>query len=403
MLLLLIPVEWIKSIIFERQTMKKEATQQVSASWGDAQIICTPIIYIPYTDEKGYLFKSFFSPNKSTFDNNLKTEIRKLGIFNSVVYSNQSKISSKFDFTNLPYSSKRKYLLNEAKLILGISDSKKINSNLNCIFNGKNIKLLPSQEFFTNFGNTLICGIDLVGQSNAEFNFDFTLRGSNSLSYKCLGDETAVNVTADWPSPSFIKGNLPVKKTINDSGFQSSWELNYLNTSSPNNWSENEFIVLNQKENIVIDLIEPTNHYSMNNRTIKYAFLVISLCFFSIIIFEVFKKIKLHPFQYLLVGLELTIFYLLLISLTEHLPFGTSYIISASSVILIIVIYIHAYAKNIKLTMLFGFSQVFLFSYIFVLLNLEDFALLIGAIGLFIILSSFMILSRKINWYQLQS
>lgn len=403
MMMLLIPVTWIESIIYERQNLKHEATQQISNSWGQAQTLSSPVICIPYKDKNGYSYKAFFTPNQTKFDNKMDSEIRKLGIFNSVVYTHHTRISSKFDFNNLPLLSKREYLIKEAKLILSISDSKKISSTLSCKSDNQDLKLLPSQEYMANFGNTLICPIDLSNQKNPNFEFNFSLRGSNSIAYKCIGEDTDVNVKANWPSPSFIKASLPVTKTINNDGFTSNWKLNYLNTNSPKNWNENEFILKDQKEDIIIDLIEPTNHYSMNLRTIKYAILVICLCFFSIIIFEVFKKINLHPIQYLLVGLELTIFYLLLVSLTEHIPFRVSYFISALSVILIITIYIHSYAKNMKLSLIFGATQLFLFTYIYVLLNLEDFALLIGAIGLFIILSSFMILSRKINWYQLQN
>ena len=220
---------------------------------------------------------------------------------------------------------------------------------------------------------------------------NIAIRGAKTFSVVPAGSNTHMKVTCDWPSPGFTEGNwLPDSRTITKDGFTAEWSVPFSGIDASNDKQYRDFIGFKY--------IDPVDLYRKLDRSVTYGFLFIIVPFLIFFLFEIFAKISFHPVQYLLSGAACVIFFLLLLALSEHIPFGASYIISAGAVSLLVTLYIGAITKKIKL----GFTMIpmfaILYSYLYISLQSEDYALLIGAIFAFIVLGVVMICTRKVDW-----
>jgi len=235
---------------------------------------------------------------------------------------------------------------------------------------------------------------------NYQFSIPIKINGSEYLSFEPVGKSTSVNIRSDWHSPSFEGAFLPDQREISANGFTAQWQVLDLNRPYPQQWKNTEVATFGNS-GMAVRLIKPVDEYLKNTRSAKYAILVIGLTFMLYFFFEVLRKLFIHPFQYLLVGLALTIFYMLLLSLSEHVGFNNAYLISSFATIGLICGYSFSVLRLRRLVFqLFGLL-VAIYGFIFVLLQLEDFALLAGSIGVFIALAAVMYGSRKVDWYNL--
>ncbi len=230
------------------------------------------------------------------------------------------------------------------------------------------------------------------------FTFDINLKGSEKLGFIPLGGETNVELISDWQTPSFDGAFLPDEREVGKDGFKARWKVLQLNRNFPQSWKgkpSNDIL----DSAFVVKLLVPVDEYQKNERSVKYAIMFISLTFLIFFFVEVINKIRIHPIQYLLVGLALVLFFSLLLSLSEHLNFNLAYLIASIGTISAITLYSRNIFKNNRLTMLQGGVLAILYIFIFTILQLQDYALLMGSTGLFVVLAIVMFISRKIDWY----
>lgn len=216
-----------------------------------------------------------------------------------------------------------------------------------------------------------------------------------------VGQTTTVSLNSDCATPSFNGYYLPDERQVDDNGFQASWKVLAVNRNYP------QFFSLNNSNNTLlscstfgVELKVPVEQYLQTDRAIKYAFLIILLTFAAVFFVEMRKATPIHPVQYLLVGIALIVFYTLLLSFSEHMNFGLSYLIASVMTIGIIVVFMTSVTKDRKTALGIGLLLTLLYTFVYVLLQLESYALLVGSVGIFIILGIAMFATQKIEWYK---
>ncbi len=406
-LLLLIPVAWIQSLIEERESLQRNVEQEVAASWGQEQTIRGPVLCIPYektvyVDNKAVLENHWFylTPETLKINAGIATEIRTKGIFNTVVFEGNNHLEGAFDLSLLPTPDIHRYQLDEAILITGVSDPSAVTQKIGVQWNNQEQQAIPGTKNSDFIKNGFHSPAPVSpGQTTCNFDIQLTIRGTSSLHFMPSGRVSTITAQSPWPSPSFTGRNLPAKRNITSQGFDATWTASEYNRPFPTYWSDSEFVAAGDQGTFGVKLIQTADFYQKNMRSAKYAILVIALSFMSFFFFEMMLKIRIHPIQYILIGLSLAIFYALLLSFTEHVGFNLAYLISFSAVFLLIAAYAFAIFKTWRPILILSCIFTMLYGYIFVLLQLEDYALLAGSVGLFFILASVMLLSRKIDWY----
>lgn len=407
---LLIPKFMILGLISERETTAEAAKKEVQQKWSLAQTVRGPVLAIPYI-EKSFdsnekqmveeIRECYFLPKTLRISGEISPQKLYRSIYQTVVYESGIKMEGSFDrndFEALKISPDD-VQWEKARILVAISDLRGINEMGAFKWNGQPHQFIPGME------NTLIGhnGISLpLPQLTAEdfpgnFQFTLQLKGSESLQFAPLGETTEVEIQSDWNDPGFEGGFLPAERTINSEGFSARWKVLNFNRNFPQEWKNDEYRVTDA--DFGVKLVTVADHYQKSSRTAKYAILVILFTFLSFFLNEIIANQKVHPFQYILVGFAVLIFYLLLLSISEQLGFNLAYLISALSVIVMVFAYSRTFLKrwinSIIQTMILTFS----FGFIFVLMQLESYALLAGSIGLFCVLALTMFFTRKINWY----
>ncbi|OFY90068.1 MAG: hypothetical protein A3K10_11145 [Bacteroidetes bacterium RIFCSPLOWO2_12_FULL_31_6] len=417
-LILLIPTSMIESLISEREYRREDVTREVSSKWGGSQTITGPILTIPYTkyikDEEKNLIQTkayaHFLPDVLNINGNLSPEIRYRSIYEIIVYNTQLKIDGNFsipDFNELGIN--ETYILwDEAFVSLGIPDMKGIKDNIDLKWDEKTYAFNPGIETNDVIGSGVstkvsldnkLAGTEEVDTTKKSFNFSFNLNlnGSSFLSFIPVGKETNVSIQSNWVHPSFNGSSLPDEREITKDGFKAHWKELHLNRNYPQQWLGNIHNVYDSS--FGVDLLLPVDEYQKSTRSAKYAIMFISFTFLIFFFIEIRNKKRIHPIQFILVGLALTIFYALLVSLSEHIHFNNAYLISSAAIIAMIGSYSITIFKSGKLTALMSGVLLLLYGFIFTILQLEDYALLMGSVGLFMVLAVIMYLSRKIDWY----
>lgn len=408
-LLLLIPQNMISSLINERSYRQKEAISEVSQKWGNAQTLIGPVLYIPYKKhyeedhEKKYKTSvAFFLPEELLINGEVVPEEKKRGIFKIPIYTYNGTIQGHFIPPAMPEweDENIEVLYQQAKVLFGLTDLAGINNEMNIQWNEKSIPMSPGLPK----NNVLKKGIHApvpISNTKMPFELNISLNGTQQLSFAPVGKNTEAKLNSTWPTPSFNGSYLTDNNNVSNEGFEAYWKVLSLNRNYPQKWLDGNNYNLHN-EVFGVELFKGNDHYKLNTRSIKYAILIILLIFTTYFFFEILKKQRVHPFQYIMIGLAISIFYLLLLSFSEHYGFNAAYGIGSVAVIGLILIYSHSILKNNKLLSILGFALAAVFSFIYIILQMEDFALLAGSIGLFVVLATVMIVSRKVNWYKLR-
>ncbi len=415
-LLLLIPTSMIKGLIHEREYTQKQAIYEVSSKWGEEQTLTGPFITVPYTryvkqysqkDSANIMVKvkqyMHFLPTQLNVSGSINPERRNRGIYEIVVYNSILKISgvfSQLDFAELDIPVKD-IQFDKAALSLGISDLRGIEKQVSLHWNEETHSFNPgtiTNDLIESGINTNV-GITNSDSASYEFSLSLDLKGSQKLYFIPVGEITDVNISSEWNNPSFNGAFLPDDRTVNADGFDANWNILHLNRNFPQQWVGSMNHV--NESAFGIDLLLPVDSYQKSMRSIKYALLFICFTFIVFFFVEVLQKVFIHPVQYILVGIALVVFYTLLLSISEHLNYNMAFLISAILTLLLIVGYVKAILKSNQLTFLIGGILTILYAFIFVIIQLQDYALLIGSIGIFLILALVMYFSRKIDWYNL--
>ncbi|MEQ9187373.1 MAG: cell envelope integrity protein CreD [Cryomorphaceae bacterium] len=403
-LILLIPLGMIQELIRERMYRLEDAKNEVARLWANDQTISGPYVAVPYTnyDMEGNPISEgnlHLLPEDLAIQSNVVPEIRYRGIFEIPVYQSENQLTFVFIARTIPPVPSRKMHWNLARICLGLSDTRGITNTLELTVDGKQLEFnpgIPDNSLFDH-GVSAPIALDWSDSSSSAIkgSVKLTLRGSNSLSYIPLGKTTTVAMNSSWPDPSFDGDFLPLKREIDKDGFHSEWKVLHYNRNFPQAFYGTQEV---HSSSFGVNLFMPVNHYQKSERSAKYAVLMIALTFILLFFSQAINHIRIHPFQYFLVGLALSLFYTLLLSMSEHLGFNGAYSISAFMVLALVVLYLKRISSSWKYPLITGAVLGGLYIYIFTLLQMEDFALLIGSIGLFIILAVIMWMSTKIDW-----
>ncbi len=415
-LLLLIPTGMIKSIIYEREQTQREAIDEVSEKWGGAQTLQGPVLSIPYTRYVKEIDKAtgketlvqiterlHVLPSKLDIQASVKPDRRHRGVYEIVVYNSALHVSgafTKLDFKDLEAKG-HSFKFNEATLNAGIDDLRGIEKQIELNWEGKKLPFNPgvsNQDIFYSGINAKV-SISPTDDHLYRFSFDIELKGSQQLYFTPVGKETDVVLNSDWQTPKFDGAFLPDQHKTDKAGFKAHWNVLNLNRNYPQSWTGSSYKL--RDSSFGVDLKLPVDNYQKSHRSIHYAILFIGLTFLVFFFIEIFQASGIHPIQYILVGIALVVFYTLLLSISEHIRFNYAFILSALATVALISLYVRAILRSLKMSLFIAGLLSMLYIFIFVIIQLEDLALLIGSIGVFIILGLVMYFSRKIDWYNI--
>ncbi len=415
MLLLMIPMAFVQSLIDEREELRQSAVKEVSDKWANEQRVYGPVLTLPFNKEivedgkvKIVREEAHILPSVLSITGKIDPQSLHRGMYEVVVYGSVVSFSGSFDGIE-KYTAEIKasrILWDEAFLTINIADLRGIKQKVMVKWNDEEITVEPGSKIpeIAPSGVTVNKIFKAAPVSDAfDFSFDLQLQGSKHLGFIPLGKETNVKLVSNWRDPSFTGSFLPDERTVNDAGFSASYKILELNRNFPQFWTGNQNVASLPKSAFGVDLLLPVNDYQMSMRSAKYALLAIALTFLTFFLVEVFNKKKVHPFQYILIGLALVLFYTLLISISEHTNFDLAYIISSVSVIAMIGLYAKTIFNNLRQTLVLVLVLCLTYTFVYITLQLQDYALLIGSIGLTAILAFTMYITRNINWYELGS
>ncbi len=408
-ILLLIPSLLIQDIIRERIALSQNVKNELYTQWGGKQVVAGPVLNVPFTvsdpDENNKIVNerhgvAHFLPETLKTNGVLIPEMRSRGIYNVVVYQGKLKLSGSFiqPDISLPDIQNARYNWSSAYFTIGISDMRGIKNLPELVVNGLKCKVEPGvadTDLFQS-GITINAGsVDLKRTVN--FELDLVLNGSEDLSVEALGKTSEVTLKSEWAQPAFSGRFLPENRQVTAKGFTADWVVTHLNRNFPQQWTDKKFNTHDAK--LGVELLIPVDHYQKSMRSVKYAFLFIALNFIIFIFIEIKSKVRIHPFQYSLVAFALLIFYALLTSIGEHVGFNLAYLISSLAVTSLISWYTYSLLRDTRSVIWITLLQTGLYLFLFTILQLQDFALLGGTIGLFIILAIIMKASQKIELY----
>lgn len=412
-----IPLMMVRGQIWERKQRRDSVVSEVSSTWGNAQTLGGPVLTVPYQvhtrDDKGKVvhtstYLAYFLPETLKVDGRLFPELRRRGIFEVAVYRADLSVSGVFhrpSFAEWEIPAKD-VLWDKAWLSIGVPDMRGIQRNVRLVWSGRTLQLTPGGGVTGLWSSGLRVPVSLgAGEGQAyPFAFDLALRGSQQLRFLPFGKQSTVALRSSWPDPSFSGGFLPESRSVTSKGFEAAWSVPYFGRSYPQQWREEEREQL-VPENALhesafgVALYQPVDVYQKTERSVKYGMLFLVLTFLAFFLFEVFSPVSLHPLHYLLVGSALCLFYVLLLSISEHIPFGVAYAIASAGIIVLISGYSLAILRGKRRALAMSGMLVLLYGYLYVLLQAEDYALLLGSIGLFVILALVMFLTRRVDWY----
>jgi inner membrane protein len=430
-LVMLIPVAMLQSMIRERMRYQQEVETEIGSTWGGPQTVTGPILALPYerttgdgekkTTEKG---TAYYLPDTLNIQGGIETEVRSRTAHKVLLYRSELALEGRFSLPDLESQGQglrpEHIRWNEAYLYIGITSLQGVQSSLSVEWgNDHYADAAPiNNDDLTGTGFSVRVP---VGPEAGEggwaipFRFDLNLNGTGSLFFAPVGKETFVHLKSPWKTVSFSGNYLPSERDLTD-GFSADWKIFDFNRSYPQAWKNDEYALGEQEYDadrgdytknspvtrsaFGVDLRFPLDHYQLSIRSVKYAVMFIALTFFVFFLAELLSHRRIHPIQYLLVSCGLVLFYSLLLALSEHIGFDWAYLASAVAIVALITAYSASIFKSSRLTIRMALFLSALYVYLYVMLQLEDMALLFGSIGLFLALAIIMYVSRKVSWYK---
>ncbi len=424
---LFIALSVIEDVISERMRYREMVRNDIASSWTGEQLLAGPVVAIPYKkqwyekvwdrEKKIYLQESreawgtfYLAPQTLKTQAQVKTETRYRGIYGVPVYSSELVISGQFSTEKLrAFASKRDNdsIVEWGKpyLSVGVSDSRGIANQPELNWGKQKLAFSPGTNtpYYPQGIHAELPGFKLNQLEQQNFQFHLSLRGMEKLMFTPSGLDTQVAVNADWRHPSFLGVFLPAEREADSTGFRSNWKV-----SSFASDLETQIHKANHMEKadltsqmFGVSLINPVDVYTQSDRSVKYGFLFIGLTFIAYFLFEVLKQLRIHPVQYILVGLSLSLFYLLLIALSEHIGFTLAYGLGTLGCVGLLMVYSGAILRSMRLGAGLGGLITGLYAMLYVILQSEDHALLMGTLLLFGLLAMLMIGTRHLDWYEI--
>jgi inner membrane protein len=420
-LLLLIPTNLIQNLVAERQQRQQEAVSEVDDHWAGPQTVTGVVIGIPYFDSiadngarQSVKRWAYFLPDRLDIRTHLVPEKRYRGIYPVVVYVAEMELKASYSELHLQDLgfAPGDMLWKEATVFFDLRNVQGLNEDLVMHWSSSDAAsrsgdlLLTTGKVTTDqFKSPLSASLPEAVVSAAEhdlpvktLNFSSTIRlkGSGNLLFVPGGRETTISAASSWPDPSFTGSILPDLRSVRDSGFVADWKMIALNRKFPQQWKKDTYDLNGAA--FGVSLVVPVDVYQQTTRSIKYAILVIVLTFTAFLLMEWVYNLAIHALQYVLVGFALCIFYTLLLSLAEYVGFNKAYMIAAVATIGLIAWYVGSLLRSAKTALSIVLILALQYVFIFILIQSQDYALLMGSIGLFVILAIVMYFSRKIQW-----
>ena len=447
-LILLIPLALISDLIEERKNREQEVSDGITLNWGKDQVISSPVLAIPYREtiplsaekaDKSNLREElkwiFVLPKTSNIATDITPQHLSRGIYNAVVYNSNIILEGSFDKISLEKLEVPHEQIDwkGSKLIFGIQDFKGLGKRPSLNWDGNELTFDPDFNNLKLFTQNLVCPVSLDPQkTDSRFKIKLNLKGSKSLNFLPLSDQTNIQAKGNWANPSFTGAFLPNKRNTETSNFSASWEIPSFSRKLPQQWTgdarpiyqfdnkvangneDNEQKtaqtatttvasannLLDNTDMITINFLPDINNYQKTTRVAKYGILVIILTFTSLLFTEVIKKKRIHIIQYILIGAAMVLFYTLLLALSEHIGFNLAYLTASVATVMLIGSFIKSITKDQKSALLLSSILALFYLFIYILMQLRDYSLIAGTIGIFIILAILMRVSTKINWYQ---
>lgn len=427
-LLFLIPLQMVQSVLRERLCRRDQAVANITSTWGAAQTICGPVLVVPYryrvttprfpppgsqipaaAVEETLTGYAYFLPQDLTIAGDLAPNILHRGIYEAVVYGGSLDISGRFaspsfaDWRIAPDD----ILWSDAVLTIGITDLRGAQETVSLAWGGQALRMQPGSRLdacpsglHARLGTGALPGT----ATSTAFTLKLTLNGSTGIRFAPLGEQTRVTLKSTWPDPSFAGAFLPSERRVDASGFAAAWQVSYYGRSLPQQWTSRDTAQgltqsSLQQSAFGVDLIDVVDTYRYVERSIKYGILFIVLVFTAFFLFEVLARIRVHPFQYTLVGMALSLFYLALLSLSEVMSFGPAYLAGSAAATLLVAAYSGAVLRRLSRALIVTAELVIIYGFLFVILRLQDYSLIFGTAGLFAALAIVMYATRNIDWY----
>ena len=408
--LLLIPTSMISGLVRERSSTRDEVIQEISQKWGDRQVITGPFLCVPFEStemekngkSKSRILHVNILPESLQISGQIVPHIRYRSIYEAVLYQTQIDISCSFSLPKLDQLSVpvEKIFFDKATFSIGVTDMRGIKENITIQFNDQIFKGGPGLKTTDIADSGVSCVVPLSPSSlKLDFNTKLSLNGSQELQFIPVGEITSVQLTSEWTSPSFKGAFLPENPTLTDKGFSANWHILHLNRNFPQFWVGNQYQVHGSA--FGLKLLVTADVYQKLTRIVKYALMFIIFTFSAFFLSEIIHQKRVHPIQYMLIGFAIVLFYALLLSISEHLNFNLSYALSALAITTIITGYSKAILRSYYFALTVFGIMVTLYGYLYIVLQLADYALVMGCIGLFLILATIMYITRKIDWYSL--
>lgn len=407
LMIAMIPVAFIQHLVSERQDLQHSAMEDVNQKWAGQQSVIGPVLSLPYkhlvtNDKKQVTVIDYLHllPARLEVGGRMTPETLHRGIYDMVVYTADLKLKGSFDpaqFSNLPVPAES-LLWNQAFVSMGIPDLRGIQEAVRLKWAGRDTSFDPGTVTDQLYATGIHTAVKLDQALRAQpigFELALSLKGNQQLFFVPVGKETRIQLSAPWPDPSFDGAFLPTTRQVGQQGFEASWQVLHLNRNFPQLWVGKQYSF--DGSAFGVHLIQPVDHYLKVERSVKYALFFIGLTFLTFFFVEILTRRMVHPLQYLLVGFALCVFYTLLLSISEQLGFEKAYAISATMTIGLVTAYAAGFLRSLALTAVTGGVLVSLYGFIYVILNQQDYALLMGSLGLFVVLALVMFFSRRLE------
>jgi inner membrane protein len=426
-LLLLIPLGMINGVLSDRLNRRNEAVYDITSSWGKQQCVIGPVLGIPYQ----YKFKTvkeitgldgkvekreveetaialaYFLPETLNVTGDAQTQMLHRGIYDAAVFRAQVKLAGKFsppDFGALKIDLKD-VQWKDAFVTFALNDLRGTREAIVLDWGGAKKPLLPGSQVpgYTT-GGTAMLGEGKPISAAVEFSIPLDFNGSEGIYFAPFGVQNEASLKSNWPDPAFRGAFLPSDRSVRDNGFDAKWKVSYYGRDYPQSWTSrtgNERFTTQAVSQSMFgtQFLSILDAYRYVERSIKYGVLFLVLVFTTFFLFEVTARQRIHPLQYLMVGAALCLFYLLLLSISEFIGFGLAYLIAAVASTLLIAWYCRSFLGGGVRTLMIGAGLAGVYTFLYITLRQQDYALLMGAIALFIVLAIVMYVTRKVDWY----
>jgi inner membrane protein len=410
-LVMLIPLAMLHGLVEERTAMRRQAANSVARGWGGNQLVGGPLLAVPVTwqvDDKQVTRDWYVLPDTASMKVNLAVEPgpRKVGVYEVPIYVTRVHTKARFNVAReidrlTSGDSSMQVHVERARLLVPVSDPRGV----------REVKIPAEQivagglEPARGFPIPVLASPlrESLRKDTEQRDFDITLEvaGTESLRFLPLARSLRVQAAGNWPHPGFTSGFLPAERSVTRDGFNARWQVLDLNRSYGARWFEGDASLEDlQQSSFGIDLVQPVDLYQQVSRAVKYGGLFIGLSLLSLFLFENLIRRPLHPIQYGLMGLALSVFYLLLLALAEHIGFAAAYVLAAAALCLLIGLYLAGVLASRKAGSAAGAIFAAVYGLLYLLVTSEDYSLLAGALALFALLATLMLLTRKLDWYR---